>query len=64
MGLESRIQRLENRALQSSRHVVAILESPGDQFRVDNRNFTVEEFELFKANLPKNCILHILKIGF
>ena len=64
MGLESRIQRLETEVLQSSKHVVAILEAPGDRFRVGNRNFTAEEFERFKAGLPKNCVLHIVEVGF
>ena len=60
MGLESRIQRLESAALQSSKHVIAIRE-PGDKYMVNGRTYTSEEFEIFKGSLPKNTILHVVE---
>jgi len=63
MGLESRIQRLETEALQSSKHVVAILEAPGDKYMVNGRTYTSEEFEIFKGSLPTGCTLHILTVS-
>jgi len=61
MGLESRIQRLETEALQSSKHVIVIREAPGDEYMVNGRTYTSEEFEIFKGSLPKNTILHVVE---